>query len=136
MTTSNANDVAATIRTLEDRRYQAAVDKDWDTFASLCHPALAYAHSSAVTDTLEEYLAKVRDGFYVYHDIDHPIDEIRIIDDIALVLGEMNAHITAGGAEKTLRNKCLAVWKNTDNGWLLLAYQPTPIPAPAPTAKD
>lgn len=118
----------ATIRELEDQRYQAAVDQDWDAFAALCHPALAYAHSSAVVDTLQEYLDKVHSGYYVYHDIDHPIDEIRIIDDVALVLGEMNARITAAGVEKILRNKCLAVWKNTDEGWRLLAYQPTPIP--------
>jgi len=133
MTTTDLDTITTTIRELEDRRYRAALDKDWDTFASLCHPALAYAHSSAVTDTLEEYLAKVRNDYYVYHDIEHPIDEIRVVGDVALVLGEMNAHITAAGAQKTLRNKCLAVWTNTTGSWLLLAYQPTPIPAPAPS---
>lgn len=126
---TTVSDVTTTIRELEDARYRAVVDKDWDTFASLCHPELLYSHSSGVTDTLQEYLDKVREGFYVYHDIDHPIDVIRIVEDIALVIGEMNAHITAGGADKTLRNKCLAVWKNTDGKWLLLAYQPTPVPA-------
>lgn len=125
-----STDVSTTIRDLEDRRYQAAVDKDWDTFASVCHPALAYAHSNGVTDTLQKNLDKVRAEFYVYHDVDRPIDEIRIVDDVAIVLGETNARVTAGGAEKTLRNKCLAVWKNTDEGWRLLAYQ-LPVPAPS-----
>jgi len=127
MTTTK--DVATTIRELEDIRYQAILAKDWDRFAELCHPALAYTHSNGVTDTLDSYLEKVRSGFYVYHDVDHPIDFIRIVDDVALVVGEMNAHTTAGGTDKTLRNRCLAVWKNTTEGWRLLAYQPTPVPA-------
>lgn len=120
-------DAAVTIHALEEARYQAVVDKDWDTFAALCHPELSYSHSSGITDTLAEYLAKGRSGFYVYHRIEHPIDSIRIVDDIALVHGEMNAEITAGGRDKTLRNKCLAIWKYAEGHWRLLAYQPTPV---------
>ncbi|OZF01391.1 nuclear transport factor 2 family protein [Rhodococcoides fascians] len=117
------------IRELEDSRYNAILEKDYDTFAELCHPDLAYTHSNGVTDTLESYLEKVRGGFYLYHRIDHPIDFVRIVGDTtALVIGEMNADITAGGADKTLRNRCLAVWKLTKTGWKLLAYQPTPLP--------
>ncbi len=49
-----------TIRELEDARYDAVVGQDFDTFARLCHPDLAYSHSSGDTDTLETYLDKVR----------------------------------------------------------------------------
>ncbi|MBC2637774.1 MULTISPECIES: nuclear transport factor 2 family protein [unclassified Rhodococcus (in: high G+C Gram-positive bacteria)] len=122
------HDATTTIRDLENDRYRAIVDRDLTRFAELSHPDLAYSHSSGETDTLEDYLDKVRSGFYVYHEIDHPIDFIRIVDDVALVVGEMNADITAGGRDKKLRNRCLAVWKNTDDGWRFLAYQPTPIP--------
>ncbi|MFC9764483.1 nuclear transport factor 2 family protein [Rhodococcus jostii] len=116
-----------TIRELEDVRYNAVVSQDYDTFEALCHPDLAYSHSSGDTDTLETYLAKVRSGFYVYHEVEHPIDFVRIIGDVALVVGEMNARITADGTPKRLRNRCLAVWKYSSSGWQLLAYQPTPL---------
>ena len=46
--------------------------------------------------------------------------------DVVLVLGEMNADITAGGVRKQLRNSCLAVWVRDGATWKLLAYQPTP----------
>jgi hypothetical protein len=118
--------VTAEIRQLENIRYQAIIDQDWDRFAQLCHPGLAYTHASGETDTLDSYLEKVRAGYFVYRDIDHPIDFIRIVDGVALVIGQMNAHVTAGGQEKALRNRYLAVWKSTAEGWRLLAYQPTP----------
>ncbi|KUO07292.1 nuclear transport factor 2 family protein [Streptomyces sp. DSM 15324] len=121
------HDVVTEIRKLEDIRYQALVDSDWDRFARLCHPELAYTHATGDTDTLDSYLEKVRAGFFVYHRIDHPLDFIRVVDDVALVVGGMNAHVTAGGKDRTLRNKSLAVWKHTTDGWRLLAYQPTPV---------
>ena len=119
-----------TIQALENARYRAVVDQDLARFAELSHPDLAYSHSSGDTDSLDSYIDKVRSGFYVYHHIDHPIDFIRIVGDVALVVGEMNASITADGREKKLRNRCLAVWTYTeDAGWRFLAYQPTPLPA-------
>ena len=127
---SHATD-ALTIRELEDVRYDAVVSQDYSAFESLCHPDLAYSHSSGDTDTLESYLEKIRSGFYVYHEIEHPIDFVRVIGDVALVVGEMNARITAGGRPKRLRNRCLAVWKYSNSGWQLLAYQPTPLSADA-----
>jgi ketosteroid isomerase-like protein len=124
-----ATNAATEIRELEDARYQALVDKDWDRIAELCHPELAYTHATGVTDTMDSYLEKVRAGFFVYHFIDHPIDFIRVVDDVALVVGVMNAHVTAGGEERTLRSKSLAVWKHTAGGWRFLAYHPTPMAA-------
>ena len=43
--------------------FAAMVAGDFDDFAALCHPDLIYTHSTAVTDTLDSYLAKCRDGF-------------------------------------------------------------------------
>lgn len=126
MTSSDTRTVETEIRRLEDERYDAIGEGRFERFAELAHPQLAYTHSNGVTDTLDEYLEKCRTGFYVYSHVEHPVDFIRIVDDVAVVVGEMNADITAGGVEKKLANRCLAVWKNTDNGWKLLAYQPTP----------
>jgi ketosteroid isomerase-like protein len=114
------------IRELEDRRYAAVVAGDFDDFAAVCHPDLIYTHSNAVSDTLGSYLEKCRAGFYVYHEIDHPVSKIVITGDVALVLGEMNAELTAGGTRKQLRNSCLAVWVREGDTWKLIGYQPTP----------
>jgi ketosteroid isomerase-like protein len=114
------------IRELEDRRYAAVVAGDFDDFAAVCHPDLIYTHSNGVTDTLESYLEKCRSGFYVYHEIDHPVSKIVITGGVALVSGEMNAELTAGGTHRQLRNSCLAVWVREGDTWKLIGYQPTP----------
>jgi ketosteroid isomerase-like protein len=50
------------------------------------------------------------------------------VGDTALVLGEMNADLTAGGVRKQLRNNALAVWVRDGGTWKLIGYQPTPRP--------
>jgi uncharacterized protein (TIGR02246 family) len=114
------------IRELEDRRFAAMTAGDFDDFAAVCHPELIYTHSTGVTDTLQSYLDKCRSGYYVYHRVEHPVSRIVIAGDTALVLGEMNADLTAGGVRKQLRNSSLAVWVRHEGDWTLIGYQPTP----------
>lgn len=124
----NTKELENLIRSLEEKRYNAIVAGDFETFGTLAHPDLNYVHSNGVVDTLQSYLAKCLDGYYVYHRIGHPINSIKVIGDVALVFGEMNGEITAGGVQKTLNNKALAVWTLLDGTWKLLAYQPTTVP--------
>src|SRR3954452_11108329 len=91
---SDADHDIEVITELERRRFAAMVAGDFDEFAALCHPDLIYTHSTGVTDTLDSYLAKCRDGFFDYHRIDHPITKIVVTGDAGLVLGEMNADLT------------------------------------------
>lgn len=116
------------IRSLEDRRYDALVDRDWDAFEQLCHRDLSYVHSTAIVDSRASYVAKLRGGFYTYHHISHPIDRVVVVGDVAMVFGQMEADITACGIDKHLDNQALAVWRRTDGEWLLYAYQPTVRP--------
>jgi hypothetical protein len=116
---------AATVRDLDDQRYRAAVAGDVEIFARLAHPGLAYTHSDGTLDDLDSYVRKCREGYYVYHSIEHPIDRITVVGDTAIVVGEMNAVITAGGTRKVLANRTLAVWIRTGESWQLLAFQPT-----------
>jgi len=125
---SDAEQDIEVITDLERRRFAAMVAGDFDDFAALCHPDLIYTHSTAVTDTLDSYLAKCRDGFFDYHQIDHPVTKVVVAGDVGLVLGEMNADLTIGGARKQLRNSSLAVWVRDGDSWKLIGYQPTPKP--------
>ncbi|MFA3843027.1 hypothetical protein [Streptomyces aureus] len=57
--------------------------------------------------------------------IDHPVDRINASGETAVVVGEMHADMTAGGARKTLVNRSVAIWAHDRDRWLLPAYQPT-----------
>lgn len=112
----------------EDRRYRAMLDADLGALDDLCADGLSYAHSSGVRDTKDEYLAKVRSGYYVYRRIEHPVERVEVVADSAIVVGRMTADLEVDGTPKTIDNLALAVWVRTAGRWRLLAYAPTGLP--------
>ena len=112
----------------EDRRYRAMQDADLASLDALCADELSYAHSSGVRDTKEQYLAKVRSGYYVYRRIDHPVERVAVLGDTAVVVGRMTADLDVDGVPKTIDNLALAVWTRAAGAWQLLAYAPTSLP--------
>jgi ketosteroid isomerase-like protein len=112
----------------EDRRYRAMLDGDLDTLDALCADELSYTHSNGVRDTKAEYFGKLREGYYVYHRIDHPVERVEVAGDAAVVVGWMTADLTSGGVRKNIDCLATAVWTRSANGWQLLAYAPTPLP--------
>ncbi len=114
---------------LEDRRYEAVLRADFGAFAELCHEDLVYAHSNGERDDLTSYIDKCRQGVYVYHRIDHPVEQIKVLGEVALVMGEMQADLSIRGKRTRLDNTALAVWIRSGPSWKLLAFQPTPKPA-------
>jgi hypothetical protein len=122
------DDVQAVLA-VEDRRYQAMLDADLETLDALCADALSYTHSNAVRDTKAEYFAKLREGYYVYHRIDHPVERVEVAGDAAMVVGRMTADLTSGGVRKDIDCLAVAVWTRSGKDWRLLAYAPTPLPS-------
>jgi hypothetical protein len=112
----------------EDRRYAAMLDADLTTLEALCADELSYAHSSGARDTRDQYLGKVRSGYYVYRRIDHPVERVAVVGDSALVVGRMTADLDVEGIPRTIDNLALAVWTRASGTWRLLAYAPTPLP--------
>jgi Domain of unknown function (DUF4440) len=49
--------IKAEIKNLEDRRFQAMIDSDFDTLDKLLGDDLIYTHSTAQSDTRAEYIA-------------------------------------------------------------------------------
>jgi hypothetical protein len=124
----NAADVRAVLAA-EDRRYRAALDADLTVLGELCARELSYAHSSGARDTKDQYLEKVRSGYYVYRHIDHPVERVAVLGDSAIVVGRMTADLDVDGIPKTIDNLALAVWTRAAGSWQLLAYAPTSLPA-------
>jgi hypothetical protein len=113
------------IRELENQRFQAILERDYDSFRNLCHSGLHYMHSNGMTDNLESYIEKCEENFYQYQWIEHPIDKIEIINNCAFVFGEMQAELLINGIPKRLDNKTLSVWIKDEFSWKFYAFQPT-----------
>jgi ketosteroid isomerase-like protein len=118
----------ARIRQLEDERYQAMLDGDVETLGRLLSARLTYTHSNGARDTKESYLQKVRDGYFVYRSVTHPVDRIEILAGAALVIGDMRASAEIDGRPAEISSRALAVWAQDGQDWTLIAYQPTPLP--------
>ena len=117
----------ARIRQLEDERYQAMLDGDVETLGRLLSARLSYTHSNGDRDSRESYLQKVRDGYFVYRSVEHPVDRIEILAGAALVIGEMRASAEIDGRPAEISSRALAVWAQDGEDWTLIAYQPTPL---------
>jgi hypothetical protein len=121
-------DDAADVLAAEDERYRAMLDADLDTLDRLCADELSYAHSSGVRDTKQQYLGKVRSGYYRYLAVQHPVERVEVVGDTAMVVGRMTADLVVDGTRKTIDNLAVAVWVRAGGGWRLLAYAPTRLP--------
>ncbi|HEX4832201.1 MAG TPA: nuclear transport factor 2 family protein [Trebonia sp.] len=122
--------IAARIRELEDRRYQAMTDADVATLDELLAPDLVYTHSNATRDSKQGYLDRVASRYFDYGPLEHPVDRVVVHGDCALVIGDMRGEVKTNGEPRSLNSAALAVWARAAGGqWLLLAFQPTKYPA-------
>ena len=122
-------DEARAVLDAEDRRYRAMQEADLATLDAVCADELSYAHSGGARDTKEQYLEKVRSGYYVYRRIDHPVERVAVVGDTAIVVGRMTADLLVDGTPRTIDNLALAVWTRASGAWRLLGYAPTALPS-------
>ena len=115
------------IRQLEKERYDALLAADTGALNDTLSSRLVYAHSSGYRDTKDTLLTKLGDGTLRYLTLEHPEDDIVILGDTAMVVGQMRGTVEVGGATRELNNLALAVWAREDGNWRLVAYAPTPI---------
>ncbi|MBK1787174.1 nuclear transport factor 2 family protein [Prauserella cavernicola] len=116
------------IRGLERRRYAAMSAADVPELAELLSEDLLYTHSNASRDTKAEYVGMVADGTFDYGPIAYTEQEVVVLGDTVLVVGEFRCDAVINGAPKTIHNVGLAVWTRHTGDWRLAAYQPTAVP--------
>jgi ketosteroid isomerase-like protein len=131
----NMSDVTiAEIKKLEDRRFQAMIDSDFETLDKLLGDHLIYTHSTGQSDTRADYIALCQKGVFKYRKIERPIENIQVYGNTAVVTGHMKMDVIVDGKPKLLNSRYTNVWIKGTRGWQMVAWQSTPIPAPAASA--
>jgi ketosteroid isomerase-like protein len=123
-----ADEIAAAIRAAEDRRYAAMVGADVGALGALLSDRLVYGHSTGSRDSKDSLLAKIGDGSLLYVTLRHPVQEVIVLGDAALVIGEMHGEVVLNGLPRQLHSNVLAVWAATGDDWRLAAFQATKLP--------
>ena len=123
--------IAAEIRGLEDRRCQAMIDSDFDALDKLLGDRLVYTHSNGQSDTRAEYLALCKKGVFKYLKFERPTENIQVYGDTVVVTGHVKMDVLIEGKSRLLNSRYTNVWIKGARGWQMVAWQSTPIPAPA-----
>ena len=123
--------IKAEIKKLEDRRFQAMIDSDFGTLDKLLGDDLVYTHSSGQSDTRAEYIALCKKGVFKYLNIERPIENMQVYGETVVVTGHAKMDVLIEGKRKLLNSRYTNVWIKGAKGWQMVAWQSTPIPAPA-----
>ena len=124
-----SSDTKALIRDLENRRYRAMCEGDAKTLGELLADSMVYTHSTAAADSKASYLQGIRDKKWNYRKIDRPIEDIQVHGDCAVVTGQVRIDIVVQGTAKIMNSRYTNVWVKGKNGWQMVAWQSTLIPA-------
>ena len=126
----NSEEIKREIRTLENQRYQAMINKDVATLEKLFDDGLVYTHSSAQVDSKAQYINFVKTGVFDYKKIECFDEVMQVYGDHTVVTsGRATIEVIARGTLKSLNNRFVTVWIKTIAGWRFAAWQSTPIPA-------
>jgi len=122
--------IKSEIKKLEDRRYQAMIDSDYDTLEKLLGDHLMYTHSTSQADTRAEYIALCKKGVFVYKKFERPIENMDVYNgDTVVVTGHVKIDAVIEGKPKLLNSRYTNVWVKGAKGWQMVVWQSTPIPA-------
>ena len=88
---------------------------------------LAYTHSNAEVDTMAEYVAKLNNHYYRYHDLNFLDQDIRIAGHSACD-GPHDGGVSIDGQLRKLNSRTTVVWIHRDGRWQVLTFQSTPMP--------
>jgi len=122
-------DTQETIRLLESRRYTAMCEADADTLNELLAESLVYTHSYGGADSKASYLDGIRSKKWQYRAVERPIEDIQVHGDCAVVTGQVRIELLSEGKPKKLNSRFTNVWVKGRQGWQMVAWQSTPLPA-------
>jgi len=122
-------DTRETIRLLESRRYTAMCEADAKTLDELLADTLVYTHSYGGADSKASYLEGIRSKKWQYRAVERPIEDIQVHGDCAVVTGQVRIELLSSGQPKKLNSRFTNVWVKGRQGWQMVAWQSTPLPA-------
>ncbi|VVO64504.1 nuclear transport factor 2 family protein [Pseudomonas fluorescens] len=113
------------IRTLEERRRQAMIDRDMDFLESIYTRDLTYSHSDGKSDSKASYLQGMQAGIWVYRGFKSREEQMRRVGDCVVMNGLIDMDVVIRGEPMLLNSRYISVWKSGNNGWQMIAWQST-----------
>ncbi len=125
-----SQDLTAAIRNAEQQRCDAMLAGDNAALDLILDPLLHFAHATGAVDDKAAYLAKMAAGRIEYVGISWAEEAVvEPADGVAMLTGKMTTQVKVEGVAKTLNNRVMALWRQTEGRWCLIGFQSTPLAA-------
>lgn len=118
----------ADILAVQAERFRAIVDADTEVLDDILATDLVYTHSHGGVDSKADFIAGLSSGAVDYLELDPDNTQVRFYGDAAVVTGEVNLRVAAGGEEHNLAMRFTEVYVYRDDRWQLVSWQSTPMP--------
>jgi ketosteroid isomerase-like protein len=86
-------------------------------------------HSSATDEDKATYVERACTGWYDYTNLVPIKREWRVWGDTALCNGDVRIQVVVKGTPKDFVSRYLQVWRRDADGWKMVSWQSTPVPA-------
>jgi ketosteroid isomerase-like protein len=127
-TLRQGTDSDADVLQTQRQRFEAMVQNDVATLASLLSDDLSYTHTSGLTETKAQFLETLRSGRLRYLSI-RPRDlVVRHRGETAIVTGQSAMRTRTAGGENAFAIRFLEVYVRDPTGWRLAAWQALRLP--------
>jgi uncharacterized protein (TIGR02246 family) len=117
------------IKALESERFRAMAAGDVAALERLLGDDLVYTHSSASLDTKASLIEGIRTKRFNYQKFERPVEEVRVYGESAVVTGQARIELLGESGTRVLNVRYTDVWVKQGDGWRMVAWQSTPIPA-------
>ena len=116
--------IAAAVRAADDARVTATIAGDRTRLEAIYSADLHYAHSSGKVDDKAEHLAGLAKRNNIYERFDYQTRDVRLASPgVALMTGRVVIHSTNAKGKAQNDVNFLAVWREENGQWRLLAWQ-------------
>ena len=135
VTASAADDgIVAAVRAADDERVAATIAGDRARLVAIYSDDLCYVHSSGKSDTKHEHADGLAKRTSLYERFDYQTREFRLAaPGVMLMSGRVVIHSTNAKGKNQNDVNFLAVWREEQGRWKLLAWQAAknlpPVPA-------
>ena len=125
--------LVAAVRAADDGRVAATIAGDRERLAAIYSDDLRYAHSNGKIDNKAEHADGIAKRTSVYERFDYVTREFRLAaPGVMLMSGRVVIHSTNAKGKNQNDVNFLAVWREEQGGWKLLAWQAAKNLPPAP----
>ena len=118
-------------RAANQARFDAAVHGDTAALDPLLADDLDYCHSNGECEGKRAYLDSFKAGTMKYRSIEPTVDRIKLVGQVAIILGHAHVNATRNGADLNIDIGYTSVFAWRDGRWQLTSWRSLTLPPAA-----